>query len=418
MDCFPTTSKTSRRRLLVYTENYFFGGGNRYLSDTVNALVGQYDETLVVSNPGALFPDDKKRISPLVQYSSIQIMAFARAYHGLGYHPLWVKFSLRILFIVLSPLVLFYDFLAFLRLLRRYRPSTVLSCSGGYPSSRTTLIIIMAAWCCRMQTVLSIVSMPTSRRTLFYFFDVLMDALTWRVTDKVIVNARAIAAALTAMHDMPAGKATVIYNGLEENITPTEAAGNRSSSIPVFIKDSVRKEQLIIACVARMDQAKGVMFLLNAFAQLAKRHSFISLLLVGQGDVSNQLRSEIQERNLEDSVCLTGHHDGSVDDLLSLVDIYAFPSLHEGFPYSILEAMKAGCAIVASRVGGIPEAIDDGHQGLLVSAGSVDELRDAIEKLILDDALRIRLGHSAKSRFLSDFTLNAMHLKLQGIFDQ
>lgn len=418
MASFPFKQQMSCRRLLVYTENYLFGGGNRYLVDTVNAIAGQYDETLIVSNPGALFPNDLKRISPAVRYTTLQILAFARIYHGLGYRPLWVKLILRIMFIILSPLVFIYDFLLFLMLLYRYKPSTMLSCSGGYPSSRTTLIIILAAWCCRIPTALSIVSMPTSRRRLFYLFDVLVDVSVWRTTEKVIVNARAIAAALTVMHGMPEGKAIVIYNGLEEDKQEQISDDNRSSSVPIFQSIHTKMDSIVIACIARMEHGKGIMILLKAFAQLAGRYSHLSLLLVGEGDASSRLSMEVQKLGLENRVCLAGHHEGSIDELLSNIDIYAFPSLHEGFPYSILEAMKAGCAIVASRVGGIPEAINDGQNGLLVEPGSVDELCDAMEKLVEDASLRIRLGGNAKTEFLRNFTINAMQMKLQEIFNK
>jgi len=402
-------------RLLVYTENHFPGGGNRYLVDMVNALGALYEDVLIVSNPEAFSPPDLKRLNVRASFSRVPVMTFARAYHRLRGPSASVKLMLRLLFLLLSPLVFLYDFLLFLFCLARFRPATVLCCSGGYPSNRSTAIMLMAARCCGAKTALSLVSMPTPRRRLFYVFDRLMDRVVWRAAQVIIVNARAIAGALADLHDLPHGRACVVYNGLEAEDSGGLLTGSgRKAPTRSYPHDG----RIVIGCVARLDQAKGALILFEAFARLAERCPLVSLLLVGHGDASERLTQEVGLRSLGSRVCLAGYFEGAVEDLLSGIDIYVFPSFHEGFPYSVLEAMRAGCPIVASRVGGIPEAIDDGRTGLLVEPGSVEALQRAVETLIGDPAMGRRLGDSARLRFMRDFTLEAMGRQLVDLFSR
>ena len=118
-----------------------------------------------------------------------------------------------------------------------------------------------------------------------------------------------------------------------------------------------------------MDVAKGALLLFDAFAHLAKRHPGLRLVLAGHGDASAELARRTEALGLQNQVQLLGHYDGGIDLLLTTFDLYVFPSLLEGFPYSIIESMRAGRTIIATNVGGIPEAIMDGKDGLLIEPG-------------------------------------------------
>jgi glycosyltransferase involved in cell wall biosynthesis len=97
-----------------------------------------------------------------------------------------------------------------------------------------------------------------------------------------------------------------------------------------------------------------------------------------------------------------------IPNLLAAADILAMPSLWEGLPLAILEAMLAGTAIVASEASGIPEAIVSGEHGLLTPAGDSEALAEALGKLIRDEPYRRRLAAQAKERALKEFTIGAM----------
>jgi len=119
---------------------------------------------------------------------------------------------------------------------------------------------------------------------------------------------------------------------------------------------------------------------------------------------------------LQGRVELLGHYGGDVDALLSRFNLYVFPSLWEGFPYSIVEAMRAGVPIVATRVGGIPEAIMDGKEGLLVEPGSRDAIVDALQRLLDDPDLRRSLGRHARLKYENSLSLDKMHLRVREVF--
>ena len=140
------------------------------------------------------------------------------------------------------------------------------------------------------------------------------------------------------------------------------------------------------------------------------------LVLAGQGDASAELARRVEMLGLQNKVQLRGHYGGDVGALLATFDIYIFPSLWEGFPYSIVEALRAACVIVATRVGGIPEAVTDGVEGLLIAPGSSDEIVDAVEKLVSDREMRQMLSRNARAKFEQELTLPKMHLRVRDAF--
>jgi glycosyltransferase involved in cell wall biosynthesis len=89
----------------------------------------------------------------------------------------------------------------------------------------------------------------------------------------------------------------------------------------------------------------------------------------------------------------------------------------EGFPLSILEAMRAGLPVVASNVGGVGESVRDGENGFLVGRGDVAQLRDRIERLLTEPELRARLGASGRSRFVQDFTLEVSVARTLAVYE-
>ncbi len=384
------------RRLLVFTENYARGGGNRYLIDLINAGAREFESTIVAANPGGLFPEDIRRLRVPAAVVEVPIWNRARLHHALAGLPRSLRAVPLLVATLLAPVLYLYNMILFMLLIRRTGVSAVFACNGGYPAARATLAMAVASRLMGRATILSIVSMPKPRKVGFTAGERLLDMCIWRCVSVVIVNARAIAEALKMSRDMPAGKCSVVYNGLEG-----ESAERGESH---------ERRMVVIGCIARMDRTKGVLYLLEAFGRIADTAPAARLILVGHGDASEEIARRVTDLGLGDRVELKGYYDGEVKRLLAGIDIYVFPSLHEGFPYSILEAMRSGCAIVATRAGGIPEAIREGEEGLIVAPGSIDALESAIRKLLIDEGLRERVGLNARTRFLRYFTLDAMDL--------
>lgn len=391
-------------RLLVYTETYARGGGNRYMVDSVNALAPSFSEVIVTTNKGGIFPEDIGHLTCTAPTKQVSILTRASISYHLSHLPATIRQLLLTLLILMEPFFFLLNMLCFSSLIRRYRPSCVLSCNGGYPAAQSCLSMVVAAKLCRIKTMLSIVSMPTPRRRYAYYYEKLIDRLVWRSTDAVIVNAAAIAQALATLHNLPADTAHIVYNSIED--------------VPIPLRAIAMRGTITLGCVARLDAMKGVFFLLDAFTELAAEFPNLRLVLAGDGDSSAALRQRCAQRGLEARVDFLGHYSGNIAALLASFDIYVFPSLWEGFPYSIVEAMRSGCAIIATRVGGIPEAIEHEKEGLLIAPASTPEITSALRRMILDEALRHRLGASAQHRFKTHFSLQAMQTQLREVMNK
>jgi glycosyltransferase involved in cell wall biosynthesis len=168
----------------------------------------------------------------------------------------------------------------------------------------------------------------------------------------------------------------------------------------------------VVVFTGRLLRGKGVDLLLEAFARLAPRHPSARLVLVGSGDgQSLSIEEEARGRAARDPalaerVTFTGRVD-NVEDYLRAADIFAFPSLFEAMPLSVLEAAACGLACVASRVGGIPEVLESGTSGTLVSPGDATALVAALDNLLTDPDARRSLGAAARAAVLERFDFDA-----------
>ncbi len=138
-------------------------------------------------------------------------------------------------------------------------------------------------------------------------------------------------------------------------------------------------------------------------------------MLVGSGPLEEELRGLAATAGLHDAVVFTGMRD-DVPELLPGFDVFVLSSRYEGLPIALLEAMAAGIPPVVTRVGGIPEVVVDGHDGILVDAGAPDELARAVALLLDDPAYARRLGAAAAARS-AQFDLATAVERTQAIYD-
>jgi glycosyltransferase involved in cell wall biosynthesis len=160
------------------------------------------------------------------------------------------------------------------------------------------------------------------------------------------------------------------------------------------------KADVVIGCVARLETEKGHAILLTAFHQLRRRYPHAKLLIVGDGSLRTALLAQAQILELNGAVQFVGARD-DIPSLLATCDAFVLPSLKEGVPLSILEAMAAGKAVVASAVGSIPQIVSHGETGVLVPPGDAQALEFALAALVGDEAARANLGRSGQ-RFISE----------------
>jgi glycosyltransferase involved in cell wall biosynthesis len=172
-------------------------------------------------------------------------------------------------------------------------------------------------------------------------------------------------------------------------------------------------EPLIVA-VGNLYRVKGHAVLLLALAQVeSSRHWHLAI--AGRGEEEPRLRALARQHRLVDRVHLLGYRP-DIPDLLAAADIFAMPSLSEGLPLALIEAMFSGRAIVASSVGGIPDALADGDAGILVRPGDAGELTAALTRLLEDPDLRRSLGSAGRQRAEAEFTTTRMADEYEAIY--
>jgi glycosyltransferase involved in cell wall biosynthesis len=173
-------------------------------------------------------------------------------------------------------------------------------------------------------------------------------------------------------------------------------------------------EHVVVAGVGRLIPVKGFEYLVEAHAEALATVPQLRLVLVGDGDLRRQLEERIRTLGVADSVVLTGAADRSeIPVYMAAADIVAVPSVRfggyvDGLPNVALESMAAGKPLVASRVGGLPELVRDGENGLLVPEKDAHSLAEALVGLAGDPELRHRLGASAQAEIASTRSWNAV----------
>ena len=192
--------------------------------------------------------------------------------------------------------------------------------------------------------------------------------------------------------------------------------------------DGVRVEQLrqtwhlpprasLVGTVGRFVQPKGHAHLLEAMTKVRRHHPDARALLVGDGPLRPEMEAKARELDLSETVIFTGIRR-DVPEILALLDIFILPSLWEGLPVALLEAMAAGLPVVATRVGGVPEVVIDGVTGLLVPPRDPEALSAAILTLLQDPDLRHRMGEAGQRRVRNHFSVDQMIQKTEALYER
>jgi len=180
-------------------------------------------------------------------------------------------------------------------------------------------------------------------------------------------------------------KIVVIYNGLEKHSRPPA-----SEVVKIREKYGIKGDDLVIGTIGSLNYQKDHKTLIKAFEKVIKKRPNAKLVLVGGGALKHYLEKLARRYRVADKVVMTGAVV-NVQPLLAAFDIFVLPSLSEAFGLSLLEAMQAGVPIIATKVGGIPEVIKPGYNGLLVAPGNPKELASAIMRLLNDRQLQKKI---------------------------
>ena len=156
--------------------------------------------------------------------------------------------------------------------------------------------------------------------------------------------------------------------------------------------------------VGRLAGVKGVPILIDAAARLAGAYPDLTLRLVGDGPDRKALEAEVAKRGLQDRIVFLGYKSqAEVAEELARTDVFVLPSFAEGVPVVLMEAMAAQVPVLTTRIAGVPELVEDGVSGRLVSPGDVDAFAEALDELLSDADLRRSCGAAGRAKVVADY---------------
>ena len=214
----------------------------------------------------------------------------------------------------------------------------------------------------------------------------------------------------------PARVAAPVYIGIDldrfQPLPPAQLAPARQAL-------GIAPGDRVLGFVGALFEQKGLAYLIEVLAtlRLDPAHRHLKCLLIGQGPLEPRLRSQADRLGLRDAVLFLGQRD-DVPLLLQLMDVFVLPSLWEGLPQVVLEALASGAPVVATAVDGTPEIITHGVDGWLVPPGDVAALGESLRLLLSDGALRSRLAHNGRCTAATRFSVQRMVENFDCLYQQ
>jgi len=231
--------------------------------------------------------------------------------------------------------------------------------------------------------------------------------LVTNTVGRYLAVSRGVAERMRQRFRVPEHKLCIVPNGID--LVPF--AGPRPNTLRAALART--PGQPIVLTTARLDRQKGHAYLLAAAAQVADA----LFVLAGDGPERAALEAAVHEAGLEDRILFLGYRP-DVPELLASSDLFVLPSLFEGFPLSILEAMAAGTPVIASDIGGNDEAVTHGETGFLVPPADPDALARAIRLLLSDTSLARRLAEAGRARAQREYSSGRMVDRVTRIYDE
>jgi glycosyltransferase involved in cell wall biosynthesis len=179
--------------------------------------------------------------------------------------------------------------------------------------------------------------------------------------------------------------------------------------------ESFRDATPLLGLVAGLREQKGISTLLDALERLARDGRALRFAIVGNGPLRDEVERRVRSGPLSGST-LVAPYRGRVEPYLRTLDVFVLPSLWEGLPMAVLEAMAMGLPVVASAVNGTPEAVEDGVTGYLVPPGDPVRLAERLEAIAADDAAREAMGRAAREVARSRFGVDRMVTELEAVY--
>lgn len=241
-----------------------------------------------------------------------------------------------------------------------------------------------------------------------------LDRLTFGLSLGYVSNSQA-AIDFLAAHGYKREKFWLIYNGID---TARFSPKPEETRLAIRQKLHVPMNKIVITCIANLRFPKGHQYLIEALHQLKERVEDFVVLLVGDGPLRSKLERLVDDLCLSEQVIFLGLREREeIPQILAITDVFVLSSLREGLSSAIIEAMAAGCPVVATAVGGTGELVVDGKTGFLTNPRDPEFLAKKIDYLLADHQLRLSMGIAGVKRVKETFTRERMVSEYECLYE-
>ena len=239
-----------------------------------------------------------------------------------------------------------------------------------------------------------------------------LDRLALRFCEKVITVSEEIKNDLLRK-GIKESKVVVIQNVAQNSYKKEELAHQRIEKRRLL---SIEKDEFVIGYVGRLSEEKGIQYLIEAGSVLKERSEPFKIVIIGDGPSRKELEDLAKRKGLEKKIIFIGFQN-DVEKWLPTFDVFALPSLTEGTPMALLEAMAAGIPVIATAVGGVPRVVESGVNGFLVDPGDFQAMSEKIMALKKNPESRNKMAAEAASLIKSRFDVHEWCREIEREYD-
>jgi glycosyltransferase involved in cell wall biosynthesis len=301
----------------------------------------------------------------------------------------------------------------FFRVERPVSPACARSLRAAFDRHRITIahshefsMAVYGAWASRLAGVPHVITMHGGR----YYADRLRRRLALRaavaLSRRTVAVSNSLAVAMSRDLHMPISRIETIPNGVPYV---------RPERTTLRAELRLAPDDRLLVSVGNLYPVKGHQHLIDAVALLAGRHPALHVAIAGRGDLADTLDARARDRGLAGRVHLLGLRP-DIPAVLAAADVFVLPSLSEGLPLALLEAMFASRPIVASDVGEVATALAQGEAGLIVEPGNPAALAASLDRLLIDPALAGELGERARRRAAAEYDVSRMVCRYESLY--
>lgn len=220
--------------------------------------------------------------------------------------------------------------------------------------------------------------------------------LAYRNT-KLIAVGEMVKKNLVEYYEIPSEQVTVIHNAIK----PFEDKITIDSTIEKLHQDGY----FVVGNVGRLSEQKGMEYFIDAIPAVLKQHSKTKFLIIGKGELEEELKKRVADLKVEDAVIFMGYRS-DIQNLMSQLDLEVLSSLWEGFPLIPIEAFSVGRTVVATGVDGTLEIVQNEENGLMIEPRKPDQIAEAISRFIEDKNLKDKCEYGAKKSYEKEYSFD------------